>query len=201
MAVLSRRQDTSEQRRQAEAEFTRATVDLLARGDSYADLSVERIAAAAGRTRTAFYFYFRDKRDLLMRATEEVAAQLYAEADRWWSGRRGAEDLEEAIGKVLTIYRAHGPLLRAVVEASTYDVEVGRFWDEVIGPFIVATERRLQADGGLDRDAAHAKAFVLVWATERVCYQQVTRTGGRLDDEQAVSALVEVWERSVYPRS
>src|SRR3954453_5740148 len=78
MAVLSRRQDTSEQRRAAEAEFTRATVDLLAHGDSYADLSVERIAAAAGRTRTAFYFYFRDKRELLMRATETVAEQLYA---------------------------------------------------------------------------------------------------------------------------
>ena len=196
MAVLSRRQDTAAQRSAAEADFTRATADLLAQGESYADLSIERIAAAAGRTRTAFYFYFRDKRELLMRATEAVAEPLYAEADGWWSGRRGPGDLEDAIRSVLGIYRDHGPLLRAIVEAATYDQEIGRFWDEVIGPFIVATERRLQADGGLEREDAHARAFVLVWATERVCYQHVARAG-RLDDARVVRALVEVWRRSV----
>jgi AcrR family transcriptional regulator len=197
MAVLSRRQDTTAQRREAEDRFIAATVALLEGGESYADLSVERIAEAAGRTRTAFYFYFRDKRELLKRATEEVAGELYAEADRWWSGKRGPTDLEAALGSVLEIYRGHGALLRAVVEASTYDAEIGRFWDEVIGPFILATERRLQSEGGLDRDAAHGKAFVLVWATERVSYQHIAR-GGRLDDDQLLRALVDVWERSVY---
>jgi AcrR family transcriptional regulator len=195
MAVLSRRSDTSAQRREAERTFVDATVGLLEGGQSYADLSVERIAGAAGRTRTAFYFYFRDKRELLTRATEEVAAQLYAEAGRWWSGRPGDADLGGALRRVLALYRENAPLLRAVVEAASYDEVIGRFWDEVVGPFILATERRLQADAGLDRDAAHAKAFVLVWATERVCYQQVTRAG-RMDDEQAVRALVDVWVRS-----
>jgi AcrR family transcriptional regulator len=196
MAVLSRRTDTTAQRRAAEARFVEATVALLEGGESYADLSVERIAAAAGRTRTAFYFYFRDKRELLMRATEDVAAGLYSEADRWWSGQRDNAELAEALRRVLALYRANGPLLRAVVEAASYDEVVGRFWDELVGPFIVATERRLQADGGLDRDTAHGKAFVLVWGTERVCHQQVTRAG-RMDDDQAVRALVDVWQRTV----
>ena len=196
MAVLSRPRDTSAQRRAAEERFIAATVGVLEGGESYADLSVERIAAAAGRTRTAFYFYFRDKRELLMRATEEVAERLHDEADRWWSGRRADADLPETLRRVLALYRANAPLLRAVVEAATYDDAIARFWDEVVGPFIVATERRLQVGGALDRETAHARAFVLVWATERACYQQVARAG-RLDDEQAVRALVDVWRRGV----
>jgi AcrR family transcriptional regulator len=198
MAVLSRQVDTSARRSEAEQRFVAATIGLLQDGESYADLSVERIAAAAGRTRTAFYFYFRDKRDLLVRATEDLAARLHDEADRWWSGRRADSELAETLRRILALCRANAPLLRALVEAATYDEVVGRFWDEVVGPFIVATERRLQAAGGLDRETAHARAFVLVWATERACYQQVTRAG-RLDDEQAVRGLVEVWRRGVAP--
>src|SRR3954447_7442312 len=74
-------------KRQAiEAAVLRATEDLVAEGSSYADLNVERIATRAGISRTAFYFYFRDKRELLMRLTAEVNQQLYAEADTWFSG-------------------------------------------------------------------------------------------------------------------
>ena len=52
---------------EAEPDFVAAIESLLAGGGSYADLSVEQISAAAGRSRTAFYVYFRDKRELLMR--------------------------------------------------------------------------------------------------------------------------------------
>src|SRR3712207_3543188 len=115
MAVLSRRVDTSARRSEAEERFVAAATGLLQEGESYADLSVERIAAAAGRTRTAFYFYFRDKRELLMRATEDLAGRLHDEADRWWSGRRADTELAETLRRVLALCRAHAPLLRAVV--------------------------------------------------------------------------------------
>src|SRR5437870_620924 len=48
-----------------QAEVLRATEELLAEGASWADLGVERIATTAGISRTAFYFYFADKRELL----------------------------------------------------------------------------------------------------------------------------------------
>lgn len=173
-----------------------ATEALLAQGGSYADLSVEQISAAAGRSRTAFYVYFRDKRELLMKATEAVVAQLYDEADQWWSGADGRRGLREALTDVPGTYREHGALLRAVVEASTYDEQVGDFWRAVVGRFVKATERRLVAEGE-DPGRAAGKAFALVWMVERVLYQQVAG-GGRLDDTALVDALVEVWERSVY---
>jgi TetR/AcrR family transcriptional regulator, ethionamide resistance regulator len=196
VAVLSKRVEAPERRREAEAAFVVATESLLAGGSSYADLSVEQISAAAGRSRTAFYVYFRDKRDLLMRATETVAGQLYDEADRWWSGADGRRGLRSALTDILTTYRDHADLLRAVVEASTYDEQVGEFWRTLVGRFIEATELRL-ADEGDDPSRAAGKAFALVWMTERACYQQVAR-GGRMDDPRLVDALLEVWERSVY---
>src|SRR5437867_7572003 len=109
-------------KRQAiEAAVLRATEDLLAEGSSYAELNIERIATRAGISRTAFYFYFRDKRDLLMRLTEDVSQQLYAEADRWYSGSGDpAADVREGFVNIARLYAQHGVLLRTVVEVSTY---------------------------------------------------------------------------------
>ena len=196
MGVLSKGEAVSERRRDAEAEFVAAIESLLAQGGSYADLSVEQISAAAGRSRTAFYVYFRDNRELLMKATETVVAQLYEEADQWWSGADGRRGLREALTAVLATFREHGALLRAVVEAATYDEGVGEFWRAVVRRFIRATEGRLTAEGE-DPGRAAGKAFVLVWMMERVLYEQVA-FGGGLDDPALVDALVEVWERTVY---
>jgi TetR/AcrR family transcriptional regulator, ethionamide resistance regulator len=196
VAVLSRGVESGERRREAEAAFLAGTETLLAEGHSYADLSVERIARAAGRSRTAFYLYFRDKRDLLMRLTEAVASVLYSEADRWWSGEDGRRELQAALGDILATYRDHSDLLRAVVEASTYDEQVGEFWRGLVGRFVTATERRLVEEGEEPGRAA-GKAFALTWMTERACYQQVARSPV-MQDAELVDALVEIWERSIY---
>ena len=106
-----------------------ATEALLAEGASYADLNIERIATRAGISRTAFYFYFRDKRELLMRLTEEVNELLYQQADIWFSGAGEPEpEMREALTNIAALYAEHGVLLRAIVEVSTYDEEVAQFW-------------------------------------------------------------------------
>ncbi|MGH2990203.1 MAG: TetR/AcrR family transcriptional regulator [Solirubrobacterales bacterium] len=197
MAVLSKgRVGASERRREAEQGFLAATEALLDEGRSYAELSVEQIASRAGRPRTAFYLYFRDKRELLMRLTEDVAETLYAEANRWWSGTRGREDVRPALAEILDTWAEHAALLGAVVEAATYDPEIGEFWRGLVGEFIEATEGHL-VDEGEEPGAASAKAFVLCWMVNHACYQQVER-GGSLDDPALLDALAEVLERSVY---
>jgi TetR/AcrR family transcriptional regulator, ethionamide resistance regulator len=197
VAVLSRANaGTSERRREAERAFLAATEALLDGGSSYAELSVEQIASRAGRPRTAFYLYFRDKRELLMRLTEDVAEVLYQEADRWWSGTRGREDVRPALADILRTWAEHASLLGAVVEASTYDEEIGAFWRGLVGRFIAATERRLIADGE-EPGAAAAKAFVLCWMANHACYQQIAR-GESLDDPALLDALTEILGRSVY---
>jgi TetR/AcrR family transcriptional regulator, ethionamide resistance regulator len=204
MATLTHRTEAQSSKRAAvEAAVLKATEELLAEGRSYADLPVEHIATRAGISRTAFYFYFRDKRELLMRLTEDVADILYAEADVWWSGDGdGEEELEAALRKVVALYGEHGVLLRAVVEASAYDEVVAEFWRALLGRFVEATRRRIEAEqaaGAMPALPPQETAFALSWMTERACYQWLVR-GGDIADEDLGSALVRIWTGALYGR-
>jgi TetR/AcrR family transcriptional regulator, ethionamide resistance regulator len=202
MASLTRRTEAQTEKRAAvEAAVLEATETLLVGGRSYADLTIEDIAHGAGISRTAFYFYFRDKRELLMRLTEDVAEGLYAEADAWWSGEGdGLAALERALESVIRLYHQHGVLLRAVVEASAYDEVVAEFWRALVGRFVDASRRRIeeeQAAGGMTGVSAEATAFTLSWMTERACYQRIVQGGDPTDDE-FLAALVHIWTATLY---
>ena len=180
-----------------QAAVLEATEALLSEGASYADLNIERIAKRAGISRTAFYFYFRDKRDLLMRLTGEVSAELYEQADIWFSGEGDpGEEVVTALRNIAALYQEHGVLLRAIVEVSTYDEDVAAYWRQLLGRFAEASLRRIE-EGGVAGDP-RATAFALSWMTERVLYEQLVQ-----DDAPPVDALVDalagIWTRAVYP--
>lgn len=178
-----------------------ATETLLEEGSSWSELSIERITSRAGISRTAFYFYFRDKRDLLMRLAEEAAALLYSEAEGWWSSAGdGRADLPKALDRVIGLYLEHGTVLRTVSEAATYDEPVATFWRALVGRFIQATSERIereQAAGRANPGPTQAIAFTLVWCTERACYQQLAQ-GGPLETDALREALAVVWLGAIY---
>ena len=184
----------SEKRAAIEASVLRATEELLEEGASFAELGIERIATRAGISRTAFYFSFRDKRELLVRLTEEVNAQLMAAAETWWSGE---SDLRTALHAIAALYRGHGALLRAVVEVSTYDEEVATFWRGMVGRFAEATRGRIEAEGAGVPDPT-ATAFALVWMVERTFYQQLVQREP-VDTTALVDAMATIFERTVAP--
>jgi TetR/AcrR family transcriptional regulator, ethionamide resistance regulator len=175
----------TDKRAAIEAAVLQATEELLEEGAKYAELNIERIATRAGISRTAFYFYFRDKRELLRHLTEDVNAQLVAAADVWW---HGDADIRTALAGVAAIYREHAALVRAIVEVSTYDEEIATFWRGLVGRFVTATRDRI---GGED-----AVAFSLVWMTERSLYQEIVQ-GDPIDPEELVDALAAIWTRAV----
>jgi AcrR family transcriptional regulator len=190
-------------REAVQAAVLEATESLLRDGATYADLNVERIARAAGISRTAFYFYFSDKRELLMRLTEDVSDLLYAQADIWWSGSGDpAQGVHEALTRIAELYREHAPLLRAIVEVSTYDEEVATFWRAIVGRFAEATQKRLEAEqaaGISPAMPAEATAFALIWMTERTLYQQLVQNEPVPIDE-LVDALSGILMRALYGR-
>lgn len=203
MASLSRRTEAQSSKRAAvEAAVLEATEVLLDEGASYSDLGIERIATRAGISRTAFYFYFRDKRELLMRLTAGVADELFSEAERWWSGDGdGRAELDAAIAKVVDIYRRHPALLRAIVEAAAYDEEVARFWRALVGRFVDSTRERIEreqaAGNALAGVPAQATAFALVWMTERSAYERLVQHD-TVGEEPFVDALLRIWLAAVY---
>jgi AcrR family transcriptional regulator len=199
---LSRRPELpTDKRRAIEADVLQAAEALLGEGASYANLSIERIATRAGISRTAFYFYFADKRELLMRLAADVGQQLYDEAETWWSGSGDTAELTAALGKIAALYRAHAPLVCAIVEVSTYDPPVGVFWRELVGRFVTASAERIEAEQAAGRtDPAldpTATAFALVWMTERSFHQMLVQEDPIPVDE-LVAALARVWRATVY---
>ena len=189
----------TEKRAAIEAAVLRATEELLSGGATFAELNIEKIATRAGISRTAFYFYFRDKRELLMRLTAEVNEELMAVAATWWSG---SGDLRAALEGIAALYEEHAPLFRATVEVSTYDEEVATFWRALVGRFVSATQGRIeaeQADGRALPGDAFALAFSLVWMTERTLYQQRVQ-GEPVASDALVDALTSIYERVVYGR-
>ena len=201
--TLSRRPEAPTEKRQAtETAVLTAMEELLAEGTPYATLSVERIATRAGISSTAFYFYFADKRELLMRLASELSDEFYREADAWWSGAGdGAEQLTAAVGKIAALYRAHSPLVCAIVEVAAYDEVVGPFWRALVERFVDASAQRIAGEIEAGRAdpvlVPRAMAFSLVWMTERALYQMLAQ-----DDpgcgEELVRALVRIWTSTVY---
>jgi AcrR family transcriptional regulator len=201
--TLSRRPEVPTEKRQAiEAAVQQAMEELLAEGATYATLSVERIAKRAGISRTAFYFYFADKRELLMRLASKLSDELYHEADAWWSGAGdGPQQLTAALGKIAALYRARGPLVRAIVEVAAYDDVVGPFWRTLVERFVSASAQRIASEIDAGRTDAtlnpEATAFALVWMAERVLYQMLAQDGP-VPDEELVRALARIWIATVY---
>jgi AcrR family transcriptional regulator len=186
-------------RAQVQADVLAATEKLLAGGSSYADLNVERIATAAGISRTAFYFYFRDKRDLLMRLAGDVTELLYRQADIWFSGDGDdpEDEIREALTRIAHLYREHGVLIRAIVEVSTYEEDIATFWRGLLQRFVDATTRRIEAEGTAVLGTARATAFALTWMVERTYYQQLVQDGP-LPEPEVIEAIVGIYRATIY---
>src|SRR5687767_9126047 len=88
MAVLSRRSPERDEARRARraavrARIMEATTELLSEGANYASLSVETIAERTGISRTTFYDYFPDKRELLLAMSSSVLEDAIGPADNF----------------------------------------------------------------------------------------------------------------------
>ncbi len=193
MPVLDRRRREDPRREQTEAAFLEAAGALLAEGLSFAELSVSVVAGRAGRTRTAFYAHFEDRRALLMRLVEPLRTEARRAIAPFTDGEG---DVHESITALLGAMRANRHVLRAVVEAATYDAEVDRFWQALLGEFSAANQARLER-AGMPVEQAQPTAAVLTWMTERSCTQQLRGEHPSMSDETLLDALADAWRRAL----
>ncbi|WP_354701279.1 HTH-type transcriptional regulator EthR [Paraconexibacter sp. AEG42_29] len=194
---------TTPKREAVQSAVLTATEELLTEGARFADLNIERIATRAGISRTAFYFYFKDKRELLVKLTEDVTVELYQQADMWFSGEGDPRDeVRDALRAVTDLYTAHGALMRVIVEVSTYEEEVAAFWRGLVDRFVVAAAERIRTEqraGNAPGGDAGALAFALVWMCERTLYQQMVQEVP-FDSADLASTLEAIFMRGIYAR-
>jgi TetR/AcrR family transcriptional regulator, ethionamide resistance regulator len=168
---------------------------------SFRDLRIESIAEAADLSRSAFYFYYRDKRDILMDAAAGVSEALYNEADRWWHGEGSPEEIVRgALGDVSRHWTENAVLLRTVTEVSTYDEGVRRFWRDMIGRFVAATADHIQREQEAGRISpmidARLTSEQMIWGAERSFY--IFGLTGDRDPAEISAAIGNYWLAALY---
>src|SRR5205823_2167467 len=137
MASVTRKAQNSRAARRGEIarRLLVAVEKLLADGESFTEVSVERLVSEAGISRSTFYVYFEDKGDLLRAWFTEVEAELDSAARDWWgldsSSRR--EDLHSALDRVVKAYRPHTTLMAAMYDAAAYDAGVRALVETMMG--------------------------------------------------------------------
>lgn len=198
MSVLDKRSRDDPRRQATERAFLDATLDLLHEGASFADLNVSRIAERAGRTRTAFYAHFDDRRDLLVALLDDAGGEALTALGPFLAADGPVEydDVVTSTRSLLATFSSNATLLRAVIEAAGYDDAIATYWAGIVDRIIEGSQGRLRAEGATPDDA-RATATALVWMTERLCYQQAVRGATGLDDDAAVAAISRVWWSSL----
>src|SRR3954451_21190096 len=106
--------------KESEREILDAAEQLL-RDRPFREVTVEAIMSRTGLKRPAFYAHFRDRHELALRVVQEIGAELFAMTDRWLQGDDPLTDARDTLEGLAAVYERHGPVLRALVEASGSD--------------------------------------------------------------------------------
>ncbi|SEH53749.1 DNA-binding transcriptional regulator, AcrR family [Mycolicibacterium rutilum] len=146
---------------------------LTTRG--FVQMTIAEIAEAVGMTRSALYFYFASKQDILVAlVARTVGALREGSADVLARPGPVAEVIAAALENTAQQWREHGVVMRAAVDFGSTVPEVDRVWTEAAHAIADAVAALLVRGGlspGDAPDQAGAVARMLCWMVERSFYQ------------------------------
>lgn len=176
---------------------------LLAEGETFTEISVERMVSRAQLSRSTFYLYFEDKGDLLRAWFGEITGELESAAGDWWALGPDAtrDDLRAALARIVAAYRPHSTLMAALYDAAAYDPGVRELVAAMMGRNIAGLRKHIRAgqkagwvDGGLLADQT---AQWLTWMAERGLHQLV-RSASAAELERLVDAYTGIVWNTLY---
>jgi TetR/AcrR family transcriptional regulator, ethionamide resistance regulator len=181
-----------------------ATERLLA-GQRFESLSVADILKAAAVSRGSFYFYFPNKHAVLAELVRRAVGGAREAAGTWTADESDSPGaaLRQGTRDGARLWRAHAPVLRAIVENWQSDPVLAGLWAEMMDGFAAAATERILADRAAGRaperdDDPRALATALCWMSERAYYLAAIGHPAFSDEGRLVDALTEVWTAAVY---
>ncbi|MFL5895203.1 MAG: TetR/AcrR family transcriptional regulator [Thermoleophilaceae bacterium] len=185
---------------EAEQEILDAAERFL-RGRPLRELTIDEVMSDTGLSRPAFYVYFRDRHNLVLRLIQEIGAELFQMADRWLKGTGDPrEDARAAVDGVVAVYSRHGPVLRAIADAAGDDPNVEAAYRGLIERFIDATATHIRAEtraGRVQGLNARRTAAALVWMNERYL-STCLGVQKQVRPREVSDTLYDVWMRTLY---
>jgi TetR/AcrR family transcriptional regulator, ethionamide resistance regulator len=196
--------DTQKRRRRTPEEAEREILDAaeaFLRSRPFRDLTIDEVMDGTGLSRPSFYVYFRDRHHLALKLIEEIGSEVFATAVDWLEG--DGDDpavLRQAIRGTASVFEVHGPVLRAIADASTEDAEVEVAYLSLVQGFVEAATQRIERDVAAGRSSVadcRRTAAALVWMNERLLSELLGREPA--DDPEAVAeALYDIWRAAIY---
>lgn len=176
--------------------------EMLLTTRGYVDMTVSNIAEAAGMTRSAVYFYFASKQDILIALVARTVQALHQGSEEVLGRSRPVKEIvPAALEHTARQWREHGVVMRAAVDLASSVPEVDRLWTETAHALAEAVTVLLVRCGltnGDGPDDAPAVARVLCWMVERSFYQASRISEQEL--EHARQSCQSVWLRVIPSR-
>ena len=193
----------AERRDQLRDRLLHAVEKMLADGESYTELSVERLASEAGVSRSTFYVYFEDKGELLRAWFVEIFEQVGGAARQWYGlpAQFTRDELRAALDHVVGTYRPHTMLMSAVVDASGYDPSVRELVATMMNRNVASLRKHIregQKAGTVDPSLPAAEtAAWLTWMAERA-FHQLVRGASDAEVDKLVDAYTAIIWNTLY---
>lgn len=175
--------------------------------NGFKDLTVDRLMLGTEITRSSFYVYFASIHELATVFVHELAAKIESAIVAGWYNLEG--DPIDRVRAVITggveFWKANGPMIRALEEASWHDDNLrAAFRDEIgLRPTLLTTEIivRDQAKGLIGpMDAREMSValnrFNLTYLNDR--FGNPRRKAKPTDKDAAIEVLSRVWTGTLY---
>jgi TetR/AcrR family transcriptional regulator, ethionamide resistance regulator len=204
--TISRRGQRAATRRQGdrrEQAIIEATRALLA-DVPFSDLTIAQIAAAAGVSRSSFYFYFADKAQILLLLYGDVLEEMSAELERWFTdpAKHAKPWSHASIDAAVTVALRNTNVVCAALDSRGADREIDRTWstyfDRAVERCTLLIERERAAGlASSTGPSAHALARALMHMTLHSIHELLRAGASAADAEELIDTLTILWARGV----
>lgn len=171
--------------------------------DGYAAARVSDIAAEAGLSNGAFYWYYRDKRGLLIEELTRLLDELLEYARSPWRAEQPTESVQLTTERYLRFYQANADLFRVLHETMQTDAEVEAMQASTRRHFHERIVRMIRrgTEQGLVRPSLDPElgAALLGGMTEHYAYTRfVLRRYPDRDIGEVSAELAALWAQGAY---
>jgi AcrR family transcriptional regulator len=176
--------------------------EQLLREKPYRELKVEDVMAKAGLSRTVFYRHFDDLPRLMMSLLDTVQAELEDAMKLTVEAPGDWEAFVATLRGAVEVWARHGPLMRAISDAGSYDEEIDDAYRAVRDGWVALSARLLARDveeGRLQPLDTVELARALTVLNEAYLMETLGRVPPLAQPDAILDTLLLVWTRTLLP--
>jgi len=168
----------------------------------FREMTVGELMSITGIGRSAFYQYFKDLHELMETLLQGVAEEIHLAAEPWFNDEGDPPVLlQKSLSQLVDICYERGPIMRAVVEASTTDERLELAWAEFLSQFDDAVTDQIekhQAAGLISKFEARPVAVAFNRLDSALLVDAFGRHP-RSNPEHVRDAITRIWMSTLYP--